>query len=227
MEDHDELIFPSERFLGPSERQRNVARYLYDRVAHLPILSPHGHVSARLFVDPQGRFGSPAELFIQPDHYVFRMLYSQGIALEQLGIAPLAGGDLAVENDARKVWQVFAENFHLFRGTPTGLWLNYEFSQLFEVRQKLNGHTAQAVYDQIEAKLGQPEFRPRALFERFNIEALCTTDAAQDTLSDLQALRASGWSGRVLPTFRPDDAAGLAAPGLGTFHRRPQPGQRD
>ena len=226
--DHDELIFPEERIFGPDPRQRDLAMYLYQRVAALPLVSPHGHVSPRLFADPQASFGNPAELFIQPDHYVFRMLYSQGIPLERLGIRPNAEGRPALEHrpspypppevegeqtDPRKVWQLFAENFFLFRGTPTGLWLTYELYHVFGVRHKLNGRTAQAIYDQVAEKLAAPEFRPRALFERFNIEVLCTTDSATDPLEAHRALRASGWKGRILPTFRPDELLDLQRPG--------------
>ena len=236
--DHDELILPEERFFGPDPRQRDLAMYLYQRVASLPLVSPHGHVPPRLFADPQASFGNPAELFIQPDHYVFRMLYSQGIPLERLGIRPSPPTPLPspqgtgegvvslapegrgqgergneVESDPRKVWQVFAENFFLFRGTPTGLWLTYELYHVFGVRQKLNGRTAQAVYDQVAEKLAAPEFRPRALFDRFNIEVLCTTDSATDPLEEHRAIRASGWKGRILPTFRPDELLDLQRPG--------------
>jgi glucuronate isomerase len=238
---HDELIFPEERIFGPDPRQRDLAMYLYQRVAALPLVSPHGHVSPRLFSDPQATFGNPAELFIQPDHYVFRMLYSQGIFLERLGISPAQGderrpspyslppagegaretsfpaqtgeGGNAVEDDPRKVWQLFADNFYLFRGTPTGLWLTYELYYVFGVRQKLNGQTAQAVYDQVADKLAAPEFQPRPLFERFNIEVLCTTDSATDPLEAHQAIRTSGWKGRILPTFRPDELLDLQRPG--------------
>jgi glucuronate isomerase len=250
---HDELIFPEERIFGPDPRQADLAMYLYQRVTSLPLVSPHGHVSPRLFSDPQATFGNPAELFIQPDHYVFRMLYSQGIPLERLGIqsppgderrpsphprpasslgegseASLPGasptrrgagggvggeGGNAVEDDPRKIWQLFADNFYLFRGTPTGLWLTYALYYVFSVRQKLNGHTAQAIYDQVAEKLASPEFRPRSLYESFNIEVLCTTDSATDPLEAHQAMRASGWQGRILPTFRPDELLDLQRPG--------------
>ncbi len=139
------------------------------------------------------------------------MLYSQGIPLEALGVPRLDGG--AVETDHRKIWQLFADNFHLFRGTPSGVWLAAELVELFGVREKLNGDTAQAIYDQIEDCLARPEFQPRALFDRFNIEVLCTTDAATDTLEHHQAIRDSGWHGDIRPTFRPDAVVNLDAAG--------------
>ena len=199
------------RFFDPDPAQRRAARALYDSVAGLPLVCPHGHVDPRLFSDPDYQFGSPSELLIIPDHYVTRMLYSQGIPMEALGVPRLDGG--AVETDHRKIWQVFADNFQLFRGTPSGVWLATELVELFGVREKLNGDTAQAIYDQIAACLAQPEFRPRALFDRFNIEVLCTTDAATDTLEHHQAIRASGWHGVVRPTFRPDAVVNLDAAG--------------
>ena len=200
-----------DRYFGPDPEQRRVARQLYETVAHLPIISPHGHVDPRLFADENATFGTPAELLIIPDHYVFRMLYSQGVPLESLGVPRRDGGP--VETDHRRIWQTFAEHFYLFRGTPTGMWLAHELEDVFGVQEKLDGQSAQRIYDQIASCLTRPEYRPRALFERFNIEVLCTTDAATDPLAHHQAIRASGWRGDVRPTFRPDAVTNLLAPG--------------
>jgi glucuronate isomerase len=199
-----------DRFFDPNPAQRRAAQQLYASVADLPLICPHGHVDPRLLSDENASFGTPADLLIIPDHYVFRMFYSQGIALESLGVPRIDGGP--VEGDHRKIWQVFAENFHLFRGTPTGIWLTQELLEVFGVEEKLTGETAQAIYDQIEAKLAAPEFRPRALFERFNIEVLCTTDAATDPLEHHQVIRNSGWKGDIRPTFRPDAVVNLHTP---------------
>jgi glucuronate isomerase len=202
---------PEDRYFDPDPAQRRVARELYDAVAGLPLICPHGHVDPRLLADENATFGTPTDLLIIPDHYVFRMLYSQGIPLESLGIAPADGSP--VEGDHRKIWQIFAEHFHLFRGTPTGAWLSHELHFVLGIEEKLMEASAQATYDQIVAKLAQPEFRPRALFERFNIEVLCTTDAATDTLLHHRAIRASAWEGDVRPTFRPDAVVNLLTPG--------------
>lgn len=202
---------PADRFFGPDAAQKEIALQLYQTVAQLPILCPHGHVDPRLFSDPDYTFGTPVDLLIIPDHYVFRMLYSQGIPLESLGI-PRQDGQ-PVESDHRKIWQIFAENFHLFRGTPSGMWITSELVEIFGVRSKLNGKTAQGVYDQIAERLASPEFRPRRLYERFNIEVLCTTDAASDPLAYHAAIRQSGWQARILPTFRPDQVVNLETPG--------------
>jgi glucuronate isomerase len=168
-------------------------------------------VDPKLFSEEHATFGSPADLLIIPDHYVFRMLYSQGIMLEDLGIPRRDGG--VTEKDHRKVWQIFADHFFLFRGTPTGVWLADELKNVFGIEEKLTGKTAQAIYDQIEAKLRLPEFRPRALFKRFHIEAMTTTDAAADPLIHHQAIRQSGWDGNIRPTFRPDAVTHLLTPG--------------
>ncbi len=200
-----------DRYFDPDPTWRRLARELYESVAHLPLICPHTHVDPRLFADPNASFGSPADLFIIPDHYVFRMLYSQGIPLGSLGIPRIDGGP--VERDHRKIWQIFAEHFHLFRGTPTGIWLTQELIEVFGIEEELSGETAQMIYDQIAEKLARPEFRPRALFERFNVEVLCTTDGAADPLDAHQAIRASGWRGDVRPTFRPDAVVHLLTPG--------------
>ena len=205
------LDLPADRFFGPDAAQKEIAIQLYQTVASLPIVSPHGHVDPRLFADPDYSFGSPVDLLIIPDHYVFRMLYSQGIPLDALGIPRADGGP--VEQDHRKIWQTFADNFTLFRGTPSGVWITSELYDIFGVREKLCAETAQPIYDQIAEKLASPEFRPRKLYERFNIEVLCTTDAASDTLEQHAAIRQSGWQGRILPTFRPDAVVNLETPG--------------
>ncbi|RPI30962.1 MAG: glucuronate isomerase [Chloroflexota bacterium] len=207
------LDLSEDRFFDPDPSQRAVARQIYAAISPLPIVSPHGHVSPRLFASDSVTFGTPADFLIIPDHYVFRMLYSQGISLESLGVPRLDGGE--VEQDHRKIWQIFAENFYLFRGTPSGVWLAHELHDVFGVEHKLDGSTAQEIYDQIAACLEEPEFKPRALFERFNIEVLCTTDSADDMLEYHQAIRRSDWKGNIRPTFRSDSVTHLLEPGWG------------
>ncbi|HMX24758.1 MAG TPA: glucuronate isomerase [Blastocatellia bacterium] len=204
------LFLPPDRYFDPDPKQKEVALHLYSQVADKPLICPHGHVDPRMFADPDYEFGSPTELLLIPDHYIFRMLYSQGIALESLAVPRVDGGE--VEPDHRKIWQQFAEHFYLFRGTPTGMWLTHELRDVFGVTDKLNGTNAQKIYDQIADCLTRPEFRPRRLFERFNIEVLATTDAAADTLEHHKAIRESGWKGRVVPTFRPDGVVNIDRP---------------
>lgn len=196
-----------DRYFDPDPTIRTLARSLYAGIANLPIISPHGHVDPVLLADEDATLGTPTDLFIIPDHYVFRMLYSQGIALESVGVQPNDEG--WVETDHRKIWQLFADNFHLFRGTPTGAWITEELVTIFDITQPLHSETAQSIYDQLEEKLAQPEFRPRALFDRFNVEVLCTTDAVTDTLPHHQALQASNWQANIRPTFRPDSVVNL------------------
>jgi glucuronate isomerase len=212
-----QALLDPDRFFAPDPGQRRVARELYDAIADLPIVSPHGHVDPQLLADENATFGTPADLFIIPDHYVFRMLYSQGVPLEALGIPRQDGAREAlggaVEADHRKIWQTFADHFYLFRGTPSGVWLAHELYDVFGIRQKLTGSTAQAVYDELADKLARPEYRPRALFERFQIEVLCTTDGASDSLAHHKVIRESGWKGVVRPTFRPDAVVNLLTAG--------------
>ncbi|HYD29815.1 MAG TPA: glucuronate isomerase [Azospirillaceae bacterium] len=192
---HPDRLFPSDPI------QRAIARRLYAEVRDLPILSPHGHTDPAWFAGNEP-FPDPATLFVKPDHYAFRMLYSQGLPLESLGVPRRDGG--AVETDSRTIWRLLAQHWHLFRGTPTRLWLEHAFESVFGVTERLSPATADRIYDQIEACLGKPEFRPRALFERFNIEVLATTESPLDPLEHHQTIRDSGWKGRVITAFRPD-----------------------
>jgi glucuronate isomerase len=188
---HEDRLFPAE----PSTRK--IAKALYAQVKSLPILSPHGHTQASWFVKNEP-FPDPAKLLVQPDHYVYRMLYSQGISLEDLEI-----GQAEIKNP-RRVWHIFASNYYLFRGTPTRMWLDYVFQEVFGLQELFSEKTADLYFDTISEKLATPEFLPRALFERFNIEVLSTTDSPLDSLSDHRAIRDSGWKARILPAFRPD-----------------------
>lgn len=192
---HPDRLFPVEPKL------RELARTLYDGVRDLPIISPHGHTVARWFAENKA-FANPSELFVTPDHYVFRMLHSQGIALEDLGVPRVDGG--AVEQDPRKVWRLFAGNYHLFRATPSRIWIDHALQEVFGVTQRLSAATANEIYDQIDDCLAQEPYRPRALFERFNIEAISTTESAIDDLRWHRMIRESGWPGRVVTAYRPD-----------------------
>ncbi len=210
MSSHAKINLPEDRYFDSDPKQLEVALQLYHLVKDKPLVCPHGHVDPRMFADPDYQFGTPTELLLIPDHYIFRMFYSQGIPLESVGIPRLDGG--AVETDHRKIWQLFADNYHLFRGTPTGMWLAHELKVVFGVEEKPCRENAPEIYDHIAAQLEQPEFRPRQLFEKFNIEILATTDAADDPLTHHEALRKSGWPGRIIPTFRPDGVVNLDRP---------------
>lgn len=189
--------------------QRQIARQFFDSISSLPLVCPHGHVDPALLANPAARFGSPTELLIIPDHYVFRMLYSRGVSLEALGI-PTSDGS-PVETDHRKIWQLFADHFYLFRGTPSGLWLKDELTNVFGVDEPLNSRNAGHIYDYLERQLALPEFSPRALFKRFHIEVLYTTDAASDRLEQHQSLHQEGWT-QIRPTFRPDAVVNVDTP---------------
>lgn len=203
------LVLHEDRFFDSDAAVRRAARALYDETRALPLVCPHGHVEPRL-LDDNEPFPEPTALLIIPDHYIFRMLYSRGIPLESLGVPTRDG--TPVEQDPRRIWQRFAEHYYLFRGTPTGAWLDHELVEVFGVDVELDGDTAQLVYDEIAERLRSPEFLPRALYERFRIEVLVTTDKATDSLAHHRAIRASGWPGRVVPTFRPDALFRIAAP---------------
>jgi glucuronate isomerase len=160
-------------------------------------VSPHGHTQAAWFAKNEP-FPDPAKLFVQPDHYIYRMLYSQGVPMEDLEI-----GQTELR-DSRKVWRIFASHYYMFRGTPTRMWLDFAFQELFGLEERLSEETADLYFDTISEKLRAPEFLPRALYERFNLEVLTTTDSPLDSLADHKAIRESNWKARILPTFRPD-----------------------
>ena len=194
-------ILDDNRLFPPESTTRAIAQELFSQVAPLPIISPHGHTDPSWFAENQN-FADPAQLFVTPDHYVFRMLYSQGVSLAELGVARLDGG--VVETDGRKIWRLFAENFYLLRGTPSQMWLEHSFETVFGINKRLSSSTADEIYDQISDCLTKPEFKPRALFERFNIEVIATTEGALDDLNWHQMIAESGWSGRLITTYRPD-----------------------
>ncbi len=194
LELHPDRLFPAD------PTTRDIARRLYATVADLPIVSPHGHTDPTWFATNDA-WTDATTLLLAPDHYLYRMLYSQGIALDALGI-PHKGG--APATDKRAAWRLFADHYHLFRGTPSRLWLDHVFAEVFGIDVALEGSTADHYFDAINAQLATEAFRPRALFDRFRIDFLATTEGAQDDLSAHHAIRRSGWGGRVVTTYRPD-----------------------
>lgn len=196
----DALMPHPDRLLPPDPGVRTIARQIYDAVRDFPIISPHGHVPATLLVDNE-RFADPTSLLVTPDHYVTRLLHANGIALGALGVGQ---GQLSA-GDSRSAWRLVCENWSIFRGTPVRHWFDVELSTIFGVTDRPSAKTADALYDQIADCLTQDEFRPRALFERFGIDVLATTDDPADDLSAHAALAADPtWNARVLPAFRPD-----------------------
>lgn len=198
LELHEDRLFPTETGV------RAIARELYGEVKRLAILSPHGHTDPSWF-STDAPFENAVALLLSPDHYLYRMLYSQGIALADLGVADRSGPSPA---DPRQAWRLFAANQHLFRGTPSALWLDHVFGAVFGFTERLSPETADDYYDRINAALATPAFRPRALFDRFGIEVLATTESPVDTLDHHAAIHASEWAktskGRVVTAYRPD-----------------------
>jgi glucuronate isomerase len=194
------LTLHPDRLFAADPQTRAIARVLYAEVADLPIISPHGHTDPSWFAYDQP-FENAADLLLTPDHYLFRMLFSQGISLETLGVPAAAGTTRA---DPRSAWRLLAENFHLFRGAPSAVWLNHVFVEVFDLDVALSAETADHYFDHINAALATEAFRPRALFKRFNIELLATTESPSDDLVHHRALRDSGWDGRVITAYRPD-----------------------
>jgi glucuronate isomerase len=189
-----------DRLLPVDPGTRTIARNLYDRVRQLPLICPHGHVDPAVLLHNRP-FPDPTTLLLAPDHYVTRLLHADGVELSALGVGR---GELS-ENASRQAWRLLCERWHIYQGTPVRYWLEAELAQIFGVTVAPSAHTADAIYDQIGAALADDAFRPRALYERFKISVLATTD---DPCSDLAAHTAlandPAWPGRVIPTFRPD-----------------------
>ncbi|MCA8901275.1 MAG: glucuronate isomerase [Hyphomonas sp.] len=202
---HEDRLFPSDPV------QRGIARELYASIRGLPIVSPHGHTDPSWFAG-NAPFPDPTNLLIVPDHYVLRMLYSQGIPMESLGAPRLDGRPH--ETDMRKAWRLFAENYFLFAGTPSRMWLDWVFHEVFGLREALSADTADTYFDTIDAALKTDAFRPRALFERFNIEVIATTEDPLDPLPHHAKLIKDGWGKRVVTTFRPDNVLNPEVPGF-------------
>ncbi|HEY5023363.1 MAG TPA: glucuronate isomerase [Acidimicrobiales bacterium] len=194
------LVLHPERLFPADPTTRAIATELYAEIGSLPLISPHGHTDSRWFADNLP-FPDPVSLLVTPDHYLTRMLYSQGIALEALGVAPNDGAPVA---DARTAWRTFATHYHLFRATPSGLWFDHVLSKVFGVPHRLDAETADDTFDQIAEALGRPEYLPRAFLDRFEIELLATTDSPLDDLGAHARLEAEGFEARIIPTFRPD-----------------------
>lgn len=189
-----------DRLLPAEPGVRAIARRLHAAVADLPLVSPHGHVDPRLLLDDQP-FRDPAALFLTPDHYVTRLLHADGVALEDLGV----GRGPLDEPVARRAWRLLCERWPLFRGTPVRTWMEAELVDIFGLDEPLSARSADRTYDHLAACLADEAFRPRALYRRFGLEVLATTDDPCSDLAAHAALAAEpGWTGRVVPTFRPD-----------------------
>src|SRR5665213_903250 len=196
------LHLDPERYFPGNPGTRAIAAELFAGIARLPLISPHGHTDPAWFAG-DAPFEDAVSLLLIPDHYLLRMLYSQGIRLEALGLKPNDGAPY--ETDRRKIWRLFAAHYHIFRGTPSQLWLDHTFAAIFGIDRRLTPQTADHYYDLIGEKLATPEFRPRALFQRFNLEVIATTEGALDPLREHKKIKDSGWNGRVITTFRPDE----------------------
>lgn len=195
------MVFSEDRLFSPIDAERKIARDLYEAVRDMPIISPHGHTDPSWFSENKN-FTNATELFLAPDHYVFRMLYSQGIDLDDLCVSSRNGKP---NTDPRKAWQTFAKNFYLMRGTASHIWLNHVFAEVFGFDIILDENSADYYYDTINEALAQDDFKPRALFERFNIEVLSTTESPIDDLAHHKAILGSYWKGRVISAYRPDN----------------------
>ncbi len=210
LELHPDRLFPADSWT------RAVARDLYASVADLPIVSPHGHTDPAWFAT-DASWTDATSLLLAPDHYIYRMLYSQGIALDALAIPRRDG---TPPTDPRAAWKLFASNYQLFRGTPSRLWLDHVFSTVFGIDVALEAATADRYFDAIGAALATDAFRPRALFDRFKIDFLATTEGAHEDLTHHHAIRRSGWQGRVVTTYRPDGVIDVEHEAFGPAMKR-------
>ena len=199
----NEKLLDPDRLFPADPETRDISRSLYTGIKDLPIISPHGHTDPSWF-SLNNHFSDATSLLLVPDHYLFRMLYSQGHSMESLGVPRIDGGP--VETDMRKIWHVLAANYHLYRGTPSSLWMDHVFYEVFGLTERFSATTADMFYDKINSDLQTDAYRPRALLDRFNIELIATTEGAIDELQHHRAIAGTPWAKRVVTTFRPDDA---------------------
>lgn len=200
------MLLHEDRLLPVEATTRQIAKQLYAEIKTSPIISPHGHTDPRWFAE-DAAFDNPVSLFLQPDHYLYRMLYSQGITLEQIGLSgkgKIGITNNVVETNKRKIWRMFSEHYHLFRGTPSRIWLDHSLYEICGIEKPLNAENADAIYDELLEKLKTPQFRPRALFKHFNIELLATTESPLDDLRHHDILADTLLAGKIITTYRPD-----------------------
>lgn len=208
----DKEFLHADRLLPTGKPALSIAREVYEAVKDLPIISPHGHVLPEWLAQNEA-FPDPATLFLTPDHYVLRMLKSQGIDYDALGVPRKDGGPVA---EGRKAWRLFAENYRLFAATPSKTWIDHSLNWAFGIEEELSAENADAIYDTIDAKLKQPDMLPLAILDKANVEVLATTEFALDELPHHKVLKDKGLIGRIRTTYRPDDvtdpdAVGFAA----------------
>ncbi len=199
-----------DRLLPSAEPDRGVARALYEEIADLPLICPHGHTDPAWFARNE-RFSNPAALFLTPDHYVLRMLRSRGLSYDALGVPRRDGAPVA---DGRSAWRLFAANYHLFAGTPSKTWIDHSLDWAFGITEELSAETADSIYERIDSALAEPGLRPRALLDRAKVEVITTTEFALDPLVHHQAMEADGYLGRVRTTYRPDDVTDPSRPAI-------------
>ena len=192
-------LHPNRFFMSGTADVQDVAVRLFDSIRQMPIISTHGHADPRWFAENRP-LGDPASVLLQVDHYVFRMLYSQGVPLKDLGILGTGESPTVSQRDA---WRTFAKHYSLFRGTPTRIWLDYVFSKVFNIDVVLSEMTADHYYDVLDTALQTDDFLPNSILRRYSIEYLATTEGALDSLEFHQVGEHPG--SEVIPTFRPDD----------------------
>ncbi|MDP9806468.1 glucuronate isomerase [Trueperella bonasi] len=194
LQPHPDRLFPAD------PTTRDIARQLHDTIKDEPIISPHGHVPPEWLAEDIP-FKDPTSLLITPDHYVNRMLHNHGIPLSSLGV----GQTEFSEEDSRRAFWLLFKHWWLYRGTPVKYWMENELYDYFDIRVRPSEETADEIYDAIAEKLEKPEFRPRALYKRFPLAFLATTDDPVDDLRHHKKLAEDpDWDGEVRPTFRPD-----------------------
>ncbi len=200
---HADRLFPADL------STRMLARRLYESVRGLPLVCS-GVVADPSWFAENPALPDPAQVFVQSDRQVWAILRGHGVAPGQLGVAD---DGASIAGDPASVWKVFAANYHAFRGTPTRLWHDHAFSTLFGLNERLSADNSDRFYTRVAECLAKPEFRPRALFQRFNIELLSALATPFDSLDPYLAARGS-LKGRLVPTYCPDRLVDANNPGF-------------
>jgi glucuronate isomerase len=179
--------------------QTATAQQLYhDFAADMPIIDYHNHLVPQQIAEDK-QFDNITQIWLAGDHYKWRAMRAHGVDEKYIT------GNASDEEKFMK----WAETVPYTMRNPLYHWTHLELQRYFGVTELLNAESGKRIYDQCSALLRTKEFSVKNLLLKMNVKALCTTDDPIDDLAYHKQIAASGFSVKVLPTFRPDKAMGV------------------